>query len=571
MDRAVSKFQEQPVSTAALGIVSAASTWYLYHVIKHALRQNFGTTPLPPGPTPLPMLGSLHLALGGSGPDGNNRIHIGLLDLVKRYGSIYGLWMGSYYTVVVSSPSIAHQLYCTHGKLTSDRAPMQSHGGDHVPSMYIATRNGKGIAMSTGEYWRRVRTYLETNISRKHIAEQNVPIVLEEVQSVVCCWRKMCEENKCITNLTSQLKRESMNVALRLLFSQRFATEDMDSREFKGLQYAVEFIFKNLSSGNPGDMIPIFRIFPTPMLWEMQRVVNERDILIDSMIEKHRTEFKSLRAEGKMKSVEDARDLVDLFFFDQERPEVKKRMNHDEVHVVVWDIIFAMTDTTATTNEWLIYYLINYPRVQRKVHEELDRVIGSERLPTLEDRHQLPYFWAVLKEVMRIKTVSPLLAPHYASEDVVVVDDQGQKRLIPRGTGIFMHAWSMAMDEKYWGDPEVFRPERWLEDERNKGLDLHGKESRQEIEHYKYIPFSLGPRTCPGYSFAKVALFMQAATTMHCFEWRLSHKSVGHPKVKGGQLDLTECWGLTIMPDRYGEEGLIEAQPRPAARLAQNN
>jgi hypothetical protein len=52
------------------------------------------------------------------------------------------------------------------------------------------------------------------------------------------------------------------------------------TEDFKNLVFAVEYIFKNLSSGNPGDMIPIFRVLPTPMLWEMQRVVNERCSLL---------------------------------------------------------------------------------------------------------------------------------------------------------------------------------------------------------------------------------------------------------------------------------------------------
>jgi hypothetical protein len=87
----------------------------------------------------------------------------------------------AYYTVVISKPELAYQTFVINGKHTSDRAPMQSHGGDHVPSMYIATKNGKGIAMSTGKYWRKVRTALEKNISRKDAAEANADLVMNEV------------------------------------------------------------------------------------------------------------------------------------------------------------------------------------------------------------------------------------------------------------------------------------------------------------------------------------------------------------------------------------------------------
>lgn len=74
--------------------------------------------------------------------------------------------MGSYYTIVVADPILAYEIYVKNGSKTSDRCSKQSLGGEHVPTMKIATKNGKGIAMSNGNYWRRVRTALERNISR---------------------------------------------------------------------------------------------------------------------------------------------------------------------------------------------------------------------------------------------------------------------------------------------------------------------------------------------------------------------------------------------------------------------
>ena len=78
--------------------------------------------------------------------------------------------------------------------------------------------------------------------------------------------------------------------------------------------------------------------------------------------------------------------------------------------------------------------MINYPEVQKKVQAELDRVVGFDRLPRLEDRPKLVYFFAVLKEVMRMRIVSPVLAPHYCSEDVEVGG-----YTLPRGRSFFIH------------------------------------------------------------------------------------------------------------------------------------
>ena len=128
--------------------------------------------------------------------------------------------------------------------------------------------------------------------------------------------------------------------------------------------------------------------------------------------------------------------------------------------------------------------------------------------------------------------------------------------------------YAMAQDPELWDEPLRFNPDRWQDDARNHGLDLHGKQRRKDVDHYKFIPFSMGPRTCPGYSFAKVAVFLQAATIMQSFEWGLTDKAMASEHVQDGQLDLLENGGLTIMPRRYAEMGYIKAKPRPAASLA---
>ena len=84
-------------------------------------------------------------------------------------------------------------------------------------------------------------------------------------------------------------------------------------------------------------------------------------------------------------------------------------------------------------------------------------------------------------------------------------DTKGKELTVPKGAMMFLHGYAMAQDAELWDEPDEFRPERWLEGPRNAGLDLHGKENRKNIEQYKFVPFSMGPRTCPGYSFGKAS------------------------------------------------------------------
>jgi len=72
--------------------------------------------------------------------------------------------------------------------------------------------------------------------------------------------------------------------------------------------------------------------------------------------------------------------------------------------------------------------MIAYPAVQRKASEALDKVVGRKRLPTFEDREDLPYISAILYEMLRLRSPVPLAIPHVSTED-----DHYQGYFIPKG------------------------------------------------------------------------------------------------------------------------------------------
>ncbi|KIJ42502.1 hypothetical protein M422DRAFT_171007 [Sphaerobolus stellatus SS14] len=102
--------------------------------------------------------------------------------------------------------------------------------------------------------------------------------------------------------------------------------------------------------------------------------------------------------------------------------------------------------------------MILYPEVQKKAQQEIDDILGFQRLPQVANMDTLPYVMGVCKEALRCHPLLPTGVPHVASEDAVV-----QGYFIPKGTIIFGNSWALLLDEIVFGlNPYKFDPERYF-------------------------------------------------------------------------------------------------------------
>ena len=92
----------------------------------------------------------------------------------------------------------------------------------------------------------------------------------------------------------------------------------------------------------------------------------------------------------------------------------KGRQNLD---VLLMDFFIAGSETTANTLNWTIYYLAAHPEKQRRVQQELDAVVGRNRMPSLNDRPQMPYMEAVVYEINRISSLGYTGVPRMVNQD----------------------------------------------------------------------------------------------------------------------------------------------------------
>jgi 5-O-(4-coumaroyl)-D-quinate 3'-monooxygenase len=175
------------------------------------------------------------------------------------------------------------------------------------------------------------------------------------------------------------------------------------------------------------------------------------------------------------------------------------------VGCVVQDMITAGTDTTVISVEWAMAELLRNPMVQEKLQEELDRVVGRDRVLSETDFPNLPYLQAVVKESLRLHPPTPLMLPHRASASVKIAGYD-----IPKGANVVVNVWAVARDPEVWDSPLEFRPERFL----GENIDIKGAD-------FRVLPFGAGRRVCPGAQLGINLVASMIGHMLHHFTWTL--------------------------------------------------
>jgi len=174
--------------------------------------------------------------------------------------------------------------------------------------------------------------------------------------------------------------------------------------------------------------------------------------------------------------------------------------------------------------EWALVELIRHPNVLKKVQDELDDVVGQERVVDENDIPRLKYLQAVLKETFRLHPPTPLLMPHESREACEIGGYH-----IPAKTPIFVNVWAVHRHPSAYENPFDFNPERFVENL----IDVKGMD-------FQLLPFGSGRRMCPGLNYGLLMVQIELAKLLHCFMWTL-------PKGQNPQdIDMGEIFGVSI-------------------------
>ncbi|KAI0798709.1 cytochrome P450 [Irpex lacteus] len=191
----------------------------------------------------------------------------------------------------------------------------------------------------------------------------------------------------------------------------------------------------------------------------------------------------------------------------------------------------AGADTTYSIIQTFFCCMAAYPELQKRAREELDAVVGPDRLPTYDDFNSLPYIQAIFMECARWLPVLPLSFPRRA-----ITDDYYEGYFIPEGTLIMANVWHMLRDPQEYPEPERFNPDRFIKE----------GAINPKVRDPNTVAFGFGRRICPGRHLAKDNAVCTIASVLHVFDILPALDE------DGKQLDPTvqPTTGLLSYPDR---------------------
>ncbi|UMM33189.1 hypothetical protein L5515_006757 [Caenorhabditis briggsae] len=426
----------------------------------------------------------------------------------KKYGDVYTFWLESEPYIIIGSYERMKETFIRDG---------DTYVNKKFNEVIASFRDGQyGVVDTNGEFWSTHRRFTLSNFRDlgfgKDLMQQKILI---EVQEII---RKFDENVGEEQNVPKVFNKAVANVINQLIFGYRF--DDEKEKEFQKLMDLLEYQQKAFTSWKiiVECVVPFLsRFMPKPTVADLiEEYKTSFYGFFNRQIEEHRLKIDFDSEENE--------SYAESYLKEQRKREAdgdKETFSTQQLSNMCMDLWLAGLGTTTLTLGWSMAYVMNTPGVQEKMHEELDRVIESDRLISTSDKNDLPYMQAVINECQRCANIVPINLFHETTRDTVIAGYP-----IEKGTGVIAQISTVMLDETIFPDPYKFNPDRFI--------DEHGKLKKVE----ELCPFSVGKRQCLGEGLARMELFLMLANFFHRYE--ISPSSTGPPSI-----DKTQALGVT--------------------------
>ncbi|KAK1286564.1 Cytochrome P450 76C4 [Acorus calamus] len=474
----VSTTWDQPTIFSSAALLAAL----LLPLLLHLLRRKTPSPPSLPGPSGLPLLGSL--------PFLDPELHSYFTSLSKTHGPVFKIKLGTKTGVVVSSPSAARDVLRTHDATFANR---------DVPAAALAIAyGGRDIVWNPDvAEWRMLRKVCVREMLGPASLEAVYGLRRRELRRTVAELRARAGE---AVDVGTEMFTMVMNVIMSMLWGGTLVGSEERAKVGDEFRKVVGEITELLGSPNVSDFFPILRGLDLQGVERRMRGLFERfDEIFNGIIEKR---------VGMIGMEEGEKDFLDFMLkLVEEGGESKTAFTMVNLKALLMDMVVGGTDTTSNTVEWAIAHLMANPAAMSRSQSELDVVVGTDAVVEESHTTKLPYLRAVMKEVLRLHPALPLLVPHRPSEPATVAG-----YTVPKDARVFVNVWAIHRDGLVWEDPLEFRPERFLGEENERRWDFSGND-------FDYFPFGSGRRICAGIAMAERTFMWSLATLVHSFDW----------------------------------------------------
>ncbi|KAH6838025.1 phenylalanine N-monooxygenase-like protein [Perilla frutescens var. hirtella] len=470
--------------------------------------RNTAAAALPPGPTAYPIIGSLPQMLMNK--PSFQWIHNFMQELNTEIACIR---LGRVHVIAVTSPELSREFLKKQDAVFASRP-------DAVSARLVSDGYLTLALTPAGDQWKKMRKVLVSEVLSTGVFRRLHARRCEEADHLVRYVLNQCQnqhQNGRI-DVRDVSRHYCGNVIRKMVFGERFfgggerdGGPGVEEREhIDGLFTILKFLY----GFSIADFVPWLEIFDFDghkkiVADAVKNVRKYQDPKIDKRMEMWQRGIKKEEEDGDILDV-----LINLKNLENE-PLLSVR----EIKALILEIMIETVDNPSNAVEWAMAEMINEPKILDKACEELDRVVGKDRLVEESDLPKLNYVKACLRESFRLHPLAPFNVPHVSSEDTVVGG-----YFIPKASYVVLSRPGLGRNPRIWDDPLKFNPERHIIDETSEVV-LTDPELRM-------LTFSTGRRGCPGIVLGSTLSTMLLARLIQGFSWR--------PPLDTNCIDLAE-------------------------------
>uniref|UniRef100_A0A4W5NBZ8 Cytochrome P450 1A n=1 Tax=Hucho hucho TaxID=62062 RepID=A0A4W5NBZ8_9TELE len=462
------------------GLVAMVTLCLVYMIMKYMHTEIPEGLKRLPGPKPLPIIGNVLEVY--------NNPHLSLTAMSERYGSVFQIQIGMRPVVVLSGSETVRQALIKQGEDFAGRPDLYS---------FKFINDGKSLAFSTDKagVWRTRRKLAMSALRSFATLEGSTPEYSCALEEHVCK-----EGEYLVKQLTSVMDVSGSfdpfrhivvsvaNVICGMCFGRRYSHDDQELLGFVNLSDEFGQV---VGSGNPADFIPILRYLPNRTMKRFMDINDRFNTFVQKIVSEHYESYDK----------DNIRDITDSLIDHCEDRKLDENANvqvsDEKIVGIVNDLFGAGFDTISTALSWAVVYLVAYPEIQERLHQELKEKVGMIHTPL-----------------------------------ALASDTSLNGYFIPKDTCVFINQWQVNHDPELWKEPSSFNPDRFLSAD---GTELN------KLEGEKVLVFGMGKRRCIGEAIGRNEVYLFLAILLQRLRFQ---EKPGHP------LDMTPEYGLTMKHKR---------------------